>query len=202
MYSHSPMDRVAIFIDGENIHYSAKHMNMRLDYLKLCERLAGPRRLVRSYFYTAISSQSEGKIDFINFLKLNGFKVVTKEVKSFNESDAANRSIRSSLDMEMAIDVLELAGKLDTIILCTGDGDFSPLVEVLGRKGVHVEVCGLREMTSTDLIASADCYTDLASLKDEIALTTVPNREIRNELPPADSDDMGNFRVQDTSFDF
>ncbi len=124
----NPNDRIAIFIDGENIHYSAKHMNMRLDYLKLCEKLAGPRRLVRSYFYTAISSQSEGKIDFINFLKLNGFKVVTKEIKSFNESEATNRSLRSSLDMEMAIDVLELAPSLDTVILCTGDGDFRPLV--------------------------------------------------------------------------
>lgn len=202
MYSMNPNDRIAIFIDGENIHYSAKHMNMRLDYLKLCEKLAGPRRLVRSYFYTAISSQSEGKIDFINFLKLNGFKVVTKEIKSFNESEATNRSLRSSLDMEMAIDVLELAPSLDTVILCTGDGDFSSLVEVLGRKGLHVEVCGLREMTSTDLIAAADVYTDLAALKDEIALNTVPAREVKNDLPPAENDEFSSFKVQDTSFDF
>jgi len=157
---------------------------------------------VRSYFYTAISSQSEGKIDFINFLKLNGFKVVTKEVKSFNEGEAANRSIRSSLDMEMAIDVLEMAPSLDTVILCTGDGDFSPLVEVLGRKGLHVEVCGLREMTSTDLIASADVYTDLASMKDGIALSNVPNREIKNDLPVDNDPDVDSFKVQDTSFDF
>lgn len=203
MYTMNSSDRIAIFIDGENIHYSAKHMNMRLDYLKLCEKLAGPRRLVRSYFYTAVSSQSEGKIDFINFLKLNGFKVVTKEIKSFNESDSANRSIRSSLDMEMAIDVLELAPSLDTVILCTGDGDFTALVDVLGRKGLHVEVCGLREMTSTDLIAAADGYTDLASLKDEIALTTVPAREVKNELPPStESDEFNTFKAQDTSFDF
>lgn len=202
MYTKNPIDRIAIFIDGENIHYSAKHMNMRLDYLKLCERLAGPRRLVRSYFYTAVSSQSEGKIDFINFLKLNGFKVVTKEIKSFNESDASNRSIRSSLDMEMAIDVLEMAPNLDTVILCTGDGDFASLVDVLGRKGLHVEVCGLREMTSTDLIAAADVYTDLASLKDEIALTTIPAREIRNDLPASTTDEFNSFKVQDTSFDF
>jgi uncharacterized LabA/DUF88 family protein len=199
MYSKNPIDRIAIFIDGENIHYSAKHMNMRLDYLKLCERLTGPRR---SYFYTAISSQSEGKIDFINFLKLNGFKVVTKEIKSFNENEATNRSIRSSLDMEMAIDVLEMAPTLDTVILCTGDGDFTPLVEVLGRKGLHVEVCGLREMTSTDLIAAADEYTDLASLKDEIFLNTTPAREVKNELPAAEGDDFNTFKVQDTSFDF
>lgn len=204
MYTHNSSDRVAIFIDGENIHYSAKHLNMRLDYLKLCRRLAGGRRLVRSYFYTAVSNQSEGKIDFINFLKLNGFTVVTKEIKSFNESDAGGRNVRGILDMEMAIDALEMASSLDTVILCTGDGDFRPLVLALARRGIHVEVCALREMTSTDLIATADAYTDLASLKDEIVLAgaPAPPREIKNELPPADSEEFNSFKVQDTSFDF
>jgi len=204
MYTHNSNDRVAIFIDGENIHYSAKHLNMRLDYLKLCRKLTGPRRLVRSYFYTAVSNQSEGKIDFINFLKLNGFTVVTREIRSFNEMESGNRSVRSSLDMEMAINVLDLAEHLDTVILCTGDGDFAPLVAALGRRGVHVEVCALREMTSTELIASTDLYTDLATLKDDIALAGAPvaPREIKNELPPADNDDFNSFKVQDTSFDF
>jgi len=203
MYTPNSNDRLAIFIDGENIHYSAKHLNMRLDYLKLCRELAGPRRLVRSYFYTAVSNQSEGKIDFINFLKLNGFKVVIKEIKSFNEMEGNGRSVRSSLDMEMAIDVLELAPSLDTVILCTGDGDFRPLVDALGRKGIHVEICALREMTSTDLIAAADVYTDLASLKDQIALAAPPPREIKNEMPVGNSDGIdSNFKAQDTSFDF
>ncbi len=203
MYSHNSNDRVAIFIDGENIHYSAKHLNMRLDYLKLCRELAGSRRLVRSYFYTAVSNQSEGKIDFINFLKLNGFKVVIKEIKSFNEVEGNSRSVRSSLDMEMAIDVLELSAKLDTVILCTGDGDFRSLVEALGRKGVHVEICALREMTSTDLIAAADEYTDLAALKEQIALAAPPPREIRNDFAVGQEDGIdSNFKAQDTSFDF
>ena len=202
MYTHNPNDRVAIFIDGENIHYSAKHLNMRLDYLKLCRKLTGTRRLVRSYFYTAFSNQSEGKIDFINFLKLNGFKVVTKEIKSFNEGDMSTRSVRSSLDMEMAIDVLEMMPSVDTAILCTGDGDFRPLVEALGRHGVHVEICALREMTSTDLIAASDVYTDLALLKEDIALAGPPPREIKNELPPSNQDDFNTFKNQDTSFDF
>lgn len=178
MYQHSPQDKVAIFIDGENIHYSAKHLNMRLDYLKLCRQLAGERRLVRSYFYTAVSSQSEGKIDFVNFLKLNGFTVVTKELKSYNEGEAPTRNVRSSLDIELVIDVMEMAAKLDVIILCSGDGDFVPLVASAANQGKHVEVCALREMTSTDLIAAADVYTDLATLKDDIAL----QREIKNEI--------------------
>ncbi len=204
MYQHSPQDRVAVFIDGENIHYSAKHMNMRMDYLKLCRRLAGERRLVRSYFYTAINNQSEGKIDFINFLKLNGFTVVTKEVRNFNELDTSTRSVRSSLDMEMAIDVLDMSQHLDSVVLCTGDGDFVPLVAALARRGKHVEVCGLREMTSTDLIAAADEYIDLAALKDELVLAGAPPlpREVRNELPAAEQDEFNTFKVQDTSFDF
>lgn len=206
MYSHNPNDRVAIFIDGENIHYSAKHLNMRLDYLKLCRTLTGERRLLRSYFYTAVSNQSEGKIDFINFLKLNGFTVVTKEIKSFNDMEGSGRNVRGILDMEMAIDVLELSEYLDTVIICTGDGDFKPLVQALGRRGIHVEVCALREMTSTELIATADAYTDLASLKDQIVLAGAPTppREIKNELPPAAESDGFNssYKVQDTSFDF
>ncbi len=200
MYNQSPMDRVAIFIDGENIHYSAKHLNMRLDYLKMCRLLAGERRLLRAYFYTAISTQSEGKIDFINFLKLNGFTVVTKEVKSFNEPESNGRNVRSSLDMEMAIDVIELSAYVDTVILCTGDGDFRALVDAVARKGKHVEICALREMTSTDLISASDAYIDLASLKDQIALQ-VPQREIRNEIDTS-ADGFESFKVQDTSFDF
>jgi uncharacterized LabA/DUF88 family protein len=202
MYSHSPLDRVAIFIDGENIHYSAKHLNMRLDYLKLCRKLAGKRRLVRAYFYTAVSTQSEGKIDFINFLKLNGFTVVTREVKSFNESDGSSRSIRGALDMEMAMDVMDLCPTLDTVILCTGDGDFCPLVTAVARRGKHVELCALREMTSTDLIAAADTYTDLGGLKDEIALDHQPQqRDIRNEIDTS-ADGFDDFKVDDTTFDF
>jgi len=201
MYTQSPLDRVAIFIDGENIHYSAKHLNMRLDYLKLCRRLAGKRRLLRAYFYTAISQQSEGKIDFINFLKLNGFTVVTREVKSFSEPDATNRSVRSALDMEMAMDIMELIPHLDTVVLCSGDGDFRPLVEAVARRGKHVEVCALREMTSTDLIAAADVYVDLGSLKDDIALEHQPQREIRNEIDTS-ADGFEEFRGEDTTFDF
>jgi uncharacterized LabA/DUF88 family protein len=202
MYKPSPLDRVAVFIDGENIHYSAKHLNMRLDYLKLCRKLAGPRRLVRSYFYTAVSTQSEGKIDFINFLKLNGFTVVTREVKSFNDPDGSARSIRGALDMEMAMDVMDLLPRLDSVIICTGDGDFCPLLAAVGRRGLHVEVCALREMTSTDLIAAADVYTDLGTLKDQIALDHQPQqKEISNEID-TDADGYDEFRVDDTTFDF
>ncbi|MBT3317944.1 NYN domain-containing protein, partial [bacterium] len=149
MYSQDKNDRVAIFIDGENIHYSAKHMNMRLDYLKMCKRLANGRKLVRAHFYTAISNQSEGKIDFVNFLRLNGFKVVTQEIKIVEGDDGVEQKFyRGNLDLDMAVDIYELLPHVDTIILCTGDGDFIRVVDSIGRQGKHVEVCALREMTS------------------------------------------------------
>ena len=101
-------------------------MNMRLDYLKLCRQLAGDRRLVRSYFYTAISNQSEGKIDFINFLKLNGFTVVTKEVRSFNDDGHQHAQRAQQPGHGNGHRRAGLSDHLDTVILCTGDGDFAP----------------------------------------------------------------------------
>ncbi len=195
MYSHDATERVGIFIDGENIHYSAKHLNMRLDYLKMCEKLANGRRLVRSHFYTAISHESAGKIDFVNFLKLNGFRVVTKEVRLPVEGETVTprASSKGNLDMLMALDVFELLDNLDTVIICTGDGDYVPLVEAVARRGKHVEVCALREMTSTDLIAVSDEYTDLAVIKERIALdapdTPHPHRD-DNAPPPNVRNDL------------
>ncbi len=187
MYRHDASERVGIFIDGENIHYSAKHLNMRLDYLKMCGRLADGRRLVRSHFYTAISHESAGKIDFVNFLKLNGFRVITKEVRMPMDGDSSPpRSIsKGNLDMLMALDVFELLDSLDTVIICTGDGDYAPLVEAVSRRGKHVEVCALREMTSTDLIAVSDEYIDLMSIKDccvlDVPVETAPRDD---SVPP------------------
>ena len=182
MYKPHSSESVAIFIDGENIHYSAKHLNMRLDYLKMCEQLAAGRRLIRAYFYTAVSTQSEGKIDFINFLKLNGFRVVTKELKSFPDNEVQQRAVRGHLDLDLAIDVYEMLPHLDTVILCSGDGDFVRLIESVARQGKHIEVCALREMTSTDLIAASDVYIDLATLKEEIALEHQPQSIPRNVI--------------------
>jgi len=192
MYHPDPLDKVAIFIDGENIHYSAKHLNMRLDYLKMCRLLAGERRLVRSHFYTAVTNQSEGKIDFINFLKLNGFRVVTKELRAFIESETQQRMFRGNLDLEMAIDVYDLLPALDTVIICSGDGDLVPLLHSIARRGKHVEVCGLREMTSSELIAASDEYIDLAVIKDKIALDApAPERRYRE-----DEDDIPQDRIR------
>jgi len=185
MYRHNPNERVGIFIDGENIHYSAKHLNMRLDYLKMCAQLADGRRLLRAHFYTAISHESAGKIDFVNFLKLNGFTVITKEIRIGPDGEPPLRLTKGNLDMEMAIDVFELIDHMDTVIICTGDGDYVPLVEAIARRGKHVEICALREMTSTDLIASSDEYHDLAEMKNRIALDAPPLPRHDDHAPPS-----------------
>lgn len=204
MYNHNPNERVGIFIDGENIHYSAKHLNMRLDYLKMCRMLADGRRLIRSHFYTAISHESAGKIDFVNFLKLNGFTVITKEIKVGPDGEIPQRLTKGNLDMEMAIDVFEMLDAMDTVIICTGDGDYVPLVEAVSRRGKHVEVCALREMTSTDLIAASDEYYDLAEIKNRIALEGAPpprqyERPERDENAPPPN--VRNDRDQPLDYD-
>jgi len=214
MYSQDKNDRVAIFIDGENIHYSAKHMNMRLDYLKMCKRLVNGRKLVRAHFYTAISNQSEGKIDFVNFLRLNGFKVVTQEIKVVEDDGVEQKFYRGNLDLDMAVDIYELLPHVDTIILCTGDGDFIRVVDSVGRKGIHVEVCALREMTSTELIACCDSYMDLDQIRADISLEGAEPIKTREDFkkeeaegssddPPMDKErDLGKDKIDYNAIEY
>lgn len=174
MFNHNSQERVAIFIDGENIHYSAKNLGIHLDYLKMCEYLADVRRLVRVHFYCTLNNESEGKIDFINFLKLNGFRVTVREIRD----DVASR--KGNLDVNMTVDAIEISSHVDTIIICSGDGDFTPLVQYLSRIGKHVELCALRDMTSIDLLANSDEYVDLSTIKDKVELErrTVKDGEV------------------------
>jgi uncharacterized LabA/DUF88 family protein len=163
----SPDDKIAILIDGENLHYGAKNMGIHLDYLALSRKITGDRNLRRCGFYTTLSNKSQSKVDFINFLKLNGLQVTVREV---HEDDDGNTRTFGNLDVDLAVDAMAMVDNIDTFVICSGDGDFVPLVKKLVSYGKHVVVCALRTMTSTELISSCDLFIDLKEIKDDICL--------------------------------
>jgi len=166
-------DRIAVFIDGANLYSSAKTLGFDIDYKRLLEEFQGRGSLVRAFYYIAVhESQEYSSIrPLIDWLDYNGYTVVSKPAKEFVDA-AGRRRIKSSMDVELAVDGMELAGRLDQIVLFSGDGDFRPLVEALQRRGVRVTVISTISsrppMLADELRRQADVFTDLVELRTRL----------------------------------
>lgn len=158
-----PLDRVAIFIDGSNLFYAALQLDIEIDYAKLLCRLVRGRRLLRAYFYTGVDPHNEKQQGFLLWMRRNGYRVVTKDLAQLPDG-----SKKANLDVEIAVDMLTLAGHCNTLVLLSGDGDLAYALNSVAYRGAQVEVVSLRGMTSDSLINVADLYTDLDSISHEI----------------------------------
>jgi uncharacterized LabA/DUF88 family protein len=156
-------DRVVIFIDGANLFYAAAHLNIDIDYTKLLYYLIKGRRLVRAYFYTGVDRTNEKQQSFLMWMRHNGYRVITKDVIQLPDG-----SKKANLDVEIAVDMMKLASYCDGAVLVSGDGDLAYVVNALSYQGVKIEVVSLYSMISDSLIKVADCYTDLATIKQDI----------------------------------
>ena len=155
--------RVAIFIDGSNLFYAALQLGIEIDYAKLLALLTRDSRLLRAFFYTGVDRANEKQQGFLLWMRRNGYRLVTKDVVQFPDG-----SKKANLDVEIAVDMLNLAPCYDTAILVSGDGDLAYAVNTVSYKGVRVEVASLRSMTSDSLINVADFFIDIDGIKQYI----------------------------------
>ena len=124
-----PTERIALFIDGANLYATAKSLSFDIDYKRLLAMFRSKGQLVRALYYTAlIEDQEYSSIrPLIDWLDYNGYTMVTKPTKEFIDA-AGRRKIKGNMDIELAVDAMELAEHLDHIVLFSGDGDFRSLV--------------------------------------------------------------------------
>jgi uncharacterized LabA/DUF88 family protein len=168
MTSHTG-DRIALFIDGANLYSAARALNVDLDFRKLSDWFGQKGQLVRAYYYTAVVEGEEFSPirPLVDWLDYNGFTVVTKPVKRFTDAQGQSR-IKGNMDIEIAVDMLELAPRLDHMILFSGDGDFRRLVEAIQAKGVRVTVVSTTRcqppQIADELRRQADAFIDLADV--------------------------------------
>ena len=169
----NPADRTALFIDGANLYASAKALNTDLDFRKLVEMYRSKSDLVRAYYYTAVIEGEEFSPlkPLVDWLDYNGFTVVKKPVKRFTDAQGHVRT-KGNMDIEIAVDMLELAPRLDHAVLFSGDGDFRRLVQAVQAKGVKVTVVSTVKsqppQIADDLRRQADAFIDLNDLLAEI----------------------------------
>ena len=167
-----PTDRTALFIDGANLYSAAKALNVDLDFRKLLESFREKAVLVRAYYYTAVVEGEEFSPirPLIDWLGYNGFSMVTKPVKRFTDAQGHTRT-KGNMDIEIAVDMLELAPHIDHVVLFSGDGDFRRLVQAVQAKGVRVTVVSTTKsqppMIADELRRQADAYIDMADRLDD-----------------------------------
>lgn len=159
--------KVAVFIDGNNLFHAARFHNIDLDYNKLLRVLLGDGRLLRAFFYTGVDAGAERQQGFLLWMRRNGFRVVQKELKTFYDGTR-----KANLDVEIAVDMLSLAGKYDTAVLVSGDEDFVYAINAVAYKGCRVEVAGFRSNTAPKLIDTADFFIDLGEIGELVKKDT------------------------------
>jgi len=168
-----PTDRLALFIDGANLYSAAKNLGFDIDYRKLLEEFRKRSVLVRAYYYTALVENEEYSPirPLVDWLDYNGYRLVTKPAREYVDSQGRKRW-RGDMDVEIAVDMLEMAEHADHMVLFSGDGDFRRLVEAVQRKGSRVTVVSTVKsqppMVSDELRRQADNFVDLADLADMI----------------------------------
>jgi len=155
--------RVAVFIDGNNLFHAARSHNLDIDYNKLLRLLLGDGRLLRAFFYTGVDAGAERQQGFLLWMRRNGFRVIQKELKTFYDGTR-----KANLDVEIAVDMLSLAGRYDTAVLVSGDEDFVYAVNAIAYKGCRVEVAGFRSNTAPKLIDVADYFIDLGDISERV----------------------------------
>jgi uncharacterized LabA/DUF88 family protein len=174
--------RIALFIDGANFYATAKALGFDIDYRRLLTDFQSRGTAVRAFYYTAIVEDQEYSAirPLIDWLDYNGYTVVTKAIKEFVDA-SGRRKVKGNMDVELAVDAMELAEYIDQMVLFSGDGDFRSLVAAMQRRGVRVTVVSTiatqPPMIADDLRRQADVFVDLRELQPRIGRD--PAREPR-----------------------
>ena len=166
-------EKIALFIDGANLYATAKALGFDIDYKRLLREFHSRGYLMRAFYYTAVIEDQEYSSirPLIDWLDYNGYSVVTKATKEFVDQ-TGRRKVKGNMDIELAVDAMELAPHIDHMVLFSGDGDFRSLVEAVQRRGVRVTVISTIStqppMIADELRRQADHFIDLAMLQSKI----------------------------------
>ena len=181
-------DRTALFIDGANLYSASRHLGFDVDYRDMLQYFRSRTNVVRAYYYSALLDSEEYSPlrPLTDWLAYNGYALVTKAAREFTDS-AGRRRFKGNMDVELAVDMLELAPRLDHAILFSGDSDFRRLVEAVQRQGVRVSVVSsvrtVPPMAADELRRQADQFVELADIAPEFTRRTTEVRRAATRTP-------------------
>ncbi|MCA3268921.1 MAG: NYN domain-containing protein [Alphaproteobacteria bacterium] len=177
-----PAERMCLFIDGANLYAAARAVGFDIDYQKLLKYFGERGRLIRAFYYTALLEDSDYSPirPLVDWLDYNGYKMVTKPIREFTDAHG-RRKVKGNMEIELAIDMLEMSSSIDHAVLFSGDGDYRRLVETVQKRGVRVSVVSTittnPPMVADELRRQADHFIDLSTLAGNIARAQLDDRE-------------------------
>ena len=185
-----PSERTALFIDGANLYSASRNLGFDVDYRNLLDFFRSETHLIRAYYYSALLETEEYSPlkPLTDWLAYNGYTLVTKPAREFTDT-AGRRRIKGNMDVEIAVDMLELAPRLDHAVLFSGDSDFRRLVEAVQRQGVRVSIVStvktMPPMIADELRRQADQFLELAEIAPGFTRrqTEPRNRTARGDPP-------------------
>src|SRR6266478_5582867 len=166
-------EKIALFIDGANLYATAKALGFDIDYKRLLREFQSRGYLLRAFYYTAVIEDQEYSSirPLIDWLDYNGYSVVTKATKEFVDQ-TGRRKVKGNMDIELAVDAMEIAEHIDQMVLFSGDGDFRSLVEAMQRRGVRptlpARVPPHPPMAADEARCKADIFLDIVELQPKI----------------------------------
>ncbi len=184
-------EKLAIFIDGTNLYSAARALEFDVDYKRLLAWASKQGKLIRAYYYTALVEDKDHEFSplrpLVDWLDYNGYTMITKTAREYTDVNG-RRKIKGNIEVELTCDVLEIADKVDHVMLFTGDGDYKRLVESVQRKGVRISVVSTvashPPMISDELRRHADHFIDLTDLRAEIKRAEAVNRHATGDSAP------------------
>jgi uncharacterized LabA/DUF88 family protein len=180
----SPNERTALFIDGANLYSASRNLGFDVDYRNLLTFFRKQTNVLRAYYYAAVLETEEYSPlkPLTDWLAYNGYTLVTKPAREFTDA-TGRRRVKGNMDIELAIDMLELAPKIDHAVLFSGDSDFRRMVEAVQRRGVRVSVVSSIKtsppMVADELRRQADQFLELAEIGQEFTRRQMEPRPAR-----------------------
>lgn len=181
-------EKTAFFIDGANLYKAARNLGFDIDYKSLLSKAQGACQLVRASYYTAIQEDRDQDYSplrpLVDWLDYNGYTMVTKATREFTDQQGRKR-YKGSTDIELVVDLMLMADRLDHIVIFSGNGDFRRALEAVQAKGVRVTVVSTVKssppMASDELRRQADSFIDLADLEKVIGRSGGQARKTRTD---------------------
>lgn len=176
-------EKLALFIDGSNLYAAARALDFDIDYRRLLDYFEKKGILVRAFYYTTLAEDQDYSPirPLIDWLDYNGYAMVTKPMKEFTDP-AGRRKSKGNMDIELAVDVMEMTDSVDHIVIFSGDGDFRRLVEAVQRRGRRVSIVSTIKsqppMIADELRRQADVFVEL----DEIAADIWREEQNHNDM--------------------